>query len=209
MFYIIRYIVCGLVLVITLIVTKSQSHKIRKRIISFGIVIAIFYCSVCYPIEQLHGFDTPQEVFNYMYTGNIDFIEYGQESAYVSYRDSMSQSNFKSAVIAKEDDKYVIKVIGKIEEIYSFLDDGCSVKIYRVKNTEDYYITVFGIFDCDNIWDSDNNIFQFSKFGEVLSTTVYIKDINNYQINVKTANKQQTVEVQCSDNGNLQFSEVL
>lgn len=104
MFYIIRYIVCGLVLVITLIGTKRQSHKIMKRIISFGIVIAIFYCSVCYPIEQFHGFDTPQEVFNYMYLGDIDFVEYGQESAYISYRNSMRQNNFKSAVILKEYD---------------------------------------------------------------------------------------------------------
>lgn len=206
MFYIIRCIVCGAFLLLVFIIVKDKPHKVAKCLIAFGVVILMFYCSIYFPIEQVYGFNTPQEVFDYMYIGDIGFVEYGQDTAYVAYQSPIRQSEFKSAIIEKRDDKYIAKVVGKIDTIYSFLDDGCSVKIYSVKDTNDYYITIFGMFDQTSISDSDKNIFQFLSINDIGFTTVYIQNIDNYQLNIQMLNKQKTIEVNRSTNGSLEFS---
>lgn len=205
MFYIIRCVVCFVLIMITFITVRQKPHKILRLVVSLGMVVLIFYCSVCFPIEQVHKFNTPQEVFEYMYIGNIDFVEYGKDTAYIAYRNPNKQSVCKSAIIKKEGSKYVVKVVRKIDVLYSFLDDGCSVKIYSIKDSDDYYVTIFGIFDQSLIFDSDNNAFQFSSVNDVGFTTVYIRNIDNYQLNVQTANKQQLIKVERSDDGHLDF----
>lgn len=205
MFYIIRYVVCAAILLLTLIAAKKRPVKPAKRLAVFGIVVCLFYSSILFPIEQVHGFQTPQEVFHYMCVGNIDFVEYGQDTAYIAYHSPVNQGEIKSAVIEKREGKYIVKVVRKIDTVYSFLDDGCSVKIYNVKNTNDYYITIFGMFDTESVSDSENHIFQFLRTGDIGFTTVYIQNINSYQLHIPTPHKQQTIEVGCADDGSLKF----
>ena len=81
MFYIIRLVIACIAVLLALLFTKHTKN--RKRIVAIVLVmVAVLYqLSVVFPIEQIHKYDNVEEVFDYMYSGNIDFIEYGQDSA--------------------------------------------------------------------------------------------------------------------------------
>ena len=95
MFYIIRLVIACIAVLLALLFTKRTKN--RKRIVAIVLVmVAVLYqLSVVFPIEQIHKYDNVEEVFDYMYSGNIDFIEYGQDSAFVSFRQKSSPNRFR------------------------------------------------------------------------------------------------------------------
>lgn len=144
MFYIIRLVIACIAVLLALLFTKRTKN--RKRIVAIVLVmVAVLYqLSVVFPIEQIHKYDNVEEVFDYMYSGNIDFIEYGQDSAFVSFRQKPSPNRFRSAVILKKDGKYIVGFPKKNQRIYYCSGSGVSVSFYHLKDTNDYYLTIFG-----------------------------------------------------------------
>lgn len=193
MFYIVRIAIACIAVLLTLLFTKRTKN--RRRIVAIVIVmVAVLYqFSVVFPIEQIHKYDNAEEVFHYMYSGNIDFIEYGQDSAFVSFRRQSSPGSFRSAVILKKDGKYIVGFPKKIECIYSYSDSGADVDFYHLKNTNDYYLTIFGAVDTDSVSDSENHKFNFANGKMSSTTTVYIKDISNYSLTYTSFEHKYTI----------------
>ena len=205
MFYIVRIAIACIAVLLTLLFTKRTKN--RRRIVAIVIVmVAVLYqFSVVFPIEQIHKYDNAEEVFHYMYSGNIDFIEYGQDSAFVSFRRQSSPGSFRSAVILKKDGKYIVGFPKKIECIYSYSDSGADVDFYHLKNTNDYYLTIFGAVDTDSVSDSENHKFNFAN-GKMSSTTmVYIKDISNYSLTYTSLEHEYTISTYM-ENEELRFN---
>ena len=205
MFYIVRIAIACIAVLLTLLFTKRTKN--RRRIVAIVIVmVAVLYqFSVVFPIEQIHKYDNAEEVFHYMYSGNIDFIEYGQDSAFVSFRRQSSPGSFRSAVILKKDGKYIVGFPKKIECIYSYSDSGADVDFYHLKNTNDYYLTIFGAVDTDSVSDSENHKFNFAN-GKMSSTTmVYIKDISNYSLTYTSFEHKYTISTYM-ENDELRFN---
>lgn len=162
MFYIIRLVIACIAVLLALLFTKRTKN--RKRIVAIVLVmVAVLYqLSVVFPIEQIHKYDNVEDVFYYMYSGNIDFIEYGQDSAFVSFRQKSSSNSFRSAVILKKDGKYIVGFPKKNQRIYYYSGSGVSVSFYHLKDTNDYYLTIFGSVVPDSVSDSENHKFNFA-----------------------------------------------
>ncbi len=193
MFYIIRLVIACIAVLLALLFTKRTKN--RKRIVAIVLVmVAVLYqLSVVFPIEQIHKYDNVEEVFDYMYSGNIDFIEYGQDSAFVSFRQKSSPNRFRSAVILKKDGKYIVGFPKKNQRIYYYSGSGVSVSFYHLKDTNDYYLTIFGSVAPDSVSDSENHKFNFANGNISSTTTVYIKDISNYSLTYTGLEHEYTI----------------
>lgn len=205
MFYIVRIVIACIAVLLTLLFTKRTKN--RRRIVAIVIVmVAVLYqFSVVFPIEQIHKYDNVEDVFDYMYSGNIDFIEYGQDSAFVSFRQESSPNSFRSAVILKKDGKYIVGFPQKNERIYYCSGSGVSVSFYHLKNTNDYYLTIFGSVDTDSVSDSENHKFNFANGKMSSTTTVYIKDISNYSLTYTALEHEYTISTYM-ENEELRFN---
>ena len=194
MFYIIRLVIACIAVLLALLFTKRTKN--RKRIVAIVLVmVAVLYqdFSVVFPIEQIHKYDNVEDVFYYMYSGNIDFIEYGQDSAFVSFRQKSSSNRFRSAVILKKDGKYIVGFPKKNQRIYYCSGSGVSVSFYHLKDTNDYYLTIFGSVAPDSVSDSENHKFNFANGNISSTTTVYIKDISNYSLTYTGLEHEYTI----------------
>lgn len=193
MFYIIRLVIACIAVLLALLFTKHTKN--RKRIVAIVLVmVAVLYqLSVVFPIEQIHKYDNVEEVFDYMYSGHIDFIEYGQDSAFVSFRQKSSPNRFRSAVILKKDGKYIVGFPKKNQRIYYCSGSGVSVSFYHLKDTNDYYLTIFGSVAPDSVSDSENHKFNFANGNISSTTTVYIKDISNYSLTYTGLEHEYTI----------------
>lgn len=205
MFYMIRLVIACIAVLLAVLFTKRTKN--RKRIVAIVLVmIAVLYqFSVVFPIEQIHKYDNVEDVFHYMYSGNIDFIEYGQDSAFVSFRRQSSPGSFRSAIILKKDGKYIVGFPKKNECIYSYSDSGAGVDFYHLKNTNDYYLTIFGAVDTDSVSDSENHNFNFANGKMSSTTTVYINDISNYSLTYTSLEHEYTISTYM-ENGELRFN---
>ena len=182
MFYIIRLVIACIAVLLALLFTKHTKKRKRNVAVIFVMVALLYQFSVMFPIEQIHKYDNVEDVFYYMYSGNIDFIEYGQDSAFVSFRQKSSSNRFRSAVILKKDGKYIVGFPKKNQRIYCYSGSGVSVSFYHLKDTNDYYLTIFGSVAPDSVSDSENHKFNFANGNISSTTTVYIKDISNYSL---------------------------
>ena len=90
MFYIIRLVIACIAVLLALLFTKYTKKRKRNVAVIFVMVALLYQFSVMLPIEQIHKYDNVEDVFYYMYYGHIDFIEYGQDSAFVSFRQKSS-----------------------------------------------------------------------------------------------------------------------
>lgn len=193
MFYMIRLVIACIAVLLAVFFTKRTKKRKRNIVVIFIVVALLYQLSVMFPIEQIHKHDNVEDVFYYMYSGNIDFIEYGQDSAFVSFRQESSPNSFRSAVILKKDGKYIVGFPKKNQRIYYCSGSGVSVSFYRLKDTNDYYLTIFGDVDTDSVSDSENHNFNFANGKMSSTTTVYIKDISNYSLTYTALEHEYTI----------------
>ena len=107
----------------------------------------------CYPLENLFlSFDTPQSLFKYAGQGEIVEIAEGRESTALITK--KNDNNYSTFFINKKDNKYKIATFNASKIVSSKQHEAINITIYKVRNTDDYFIRIWGISD-DEIELSD------------------------------------------------------
>jgi len=144
------------------VVFKIRTSKIvRKKLVSFlMVVLCLILVSVSsmYPVENLFvNFKSPESVFNYANSGEIDDILYGKESSMVLY--TKQNNSGGHYIIPKTEKGYKIPNYFAAKKVASKFDKNGDFDVYNVSGTQDYYLVGITLSNTSeqNIVDSRNN----------------------------------------------------
>lgn len=171
----VRLIVWGLVLVIFNIIIKKATiaHKGRWRIISVVVCAVLASLSALIPVENVFvTYNSPESAFKYVNSCEAQLVVEGKETAFV---------------IGDKDDADIYLIVPKsksgwklgtgfnTKRILQKIDGETAVEVYRYKDTDDYYITVFDkTGEILDITDKNNSSFVYLKRTDnTLNTDIY------------------------------------
>ena len=141
----------------------------RKKLMSVSAVVlcmAVVSVTALFPVENLFIHSrSPESIFHYAGSGNIDEIIYGQESCLIVY--SNGNSTGGHYIIPKTENGYKIPNYFTTKRISHKFDENGLFDIYHVNGTQDYY--VFGTVDWN---DTDNRIAVYNEIGEKVDTNI-------------------------------------
>lgn len=127
-------------LILIVLISKSRYRSNRKTYI-LSAVICFILCSLLHglPIENyIYSFGSAEDVFSYTNWEKIQYIVDGEDSCLVVYETSPSTYSF--SFIGKEKDSYKILPQYSAKMISHKSDENGIIDVYRVKNTDDFYI---------------------------------------------------------------------
>ena len=157
-------LIVGTIVFIVIVVLVSKSHCRKKRgILIFSLVATMILTSLSslVPIENVFiHFSTPEKAFYYSASGTITGVMEGEQSAIILHRGNDASS---SSFIPKGKKGWKIGTFFTYREIASKLVDTRMITITNVKNTDDYYVTVWDPFATNivEITDSEGSNFQY------------------------------------------------
>ena len=163
MFKIIRLLFSLAVIVaVVLIIKKSNGRKKWLTIIAGVLVFAIgsILMSELPPEKFLRTFSSPQEVFNYSQQGEIVKVIEGEKSAMVLYTDEGEKGQ---CLIPKGENGWQLETLSTFKTVYFKRSENtkCTITIFRVKETDDYYVNVNSNFLDNEIEVSDSRNSDF------------------------------------------------
>lgn len=159
-----------------LLVRFVVKNKTAKKIF-FGCMLLVALALCTLPFENLFvKFDSPDDVFHYMKTGEIVAIDESGSSALIVYR--VREGKYSMMCTKKKDSKYSICLPGYEKQIAQATDGKLVFSIYRVGGTDDYYLRVFGFSD-EEIALSDNLETEFALSYEGSQETKSVIGIKN------------------------------
>ena len=163
MFKIIRLLFSLAVIVaVVLIIKKSNGRKKWLTIIAGVLVFAIgsALMSELPPEKFLRKFSSPQEVFNYSQQGEIVKVIEGEKSAMVLYTDEGEKGQ---CLIPKGENGWQLETLSTFKTAYFKRSENtkCTITIFRVKETDDYYVNVNSNFLDNEIEVSDSRNSDF------------------------------------------------
>lgn len=178
MYTIIRMLVVGIITVIVATLLVKKKPQYMKRIVIYSCIAWMIIPTALYlvPVENvLVGFNTPEEVFNYTTKGTIIDIVEGQDSAMIVYL--TEKKEYSAAFSRKENNKWKIVVSSS----YSCVTSPAEFFVFRIKKTNDYYLT--GVVPGKNTAVNDSNDSEFNVIGNGF-IYAYIGNIDDgYSIN--------------------------
>jgi hypothetical protein len=151
---------------------------LRKRLIRsksrFFIVAFVSYCvvgvAISNPIAEntFINFKTPQSVYSYTRTGEVDGILQGNESSMVF--GALENKGFEYVIVPKRDERYKIPSILSVRKISERNDTAGFFRVYHVLNTDDYYVV-------GSVYDKTGSVKVLDQNGHIVDTPV--KRLNN------------------------------
>lgn len=186
--YIIIRIIAGIIIFIGLWLLIKRSKIKNKRLLLISCFISILILtslSALCPIENLViSFSNPEKVFHYLHSGEITGTINGNSSSMILYR---SNDDNSWAIIPKGKNGWKIGTYFSYKEIFNKTIERRVVKVYNVKNTEDYYVIIWDPLATDVVDITDNKGAEFTHnmmANEVLSTKnvmyyTYVKNIRD------------------------------
>ena len=136
-----RYVTWFIVFALTInMIRKSKIVRKKFAVILMG-VLCLTLCSISFlfPVENLFiSFKSPQDVFNYYWSGKIKNIEYGRSSCLVIT--PVEKNGYSRLIIPKSATGYKIPSMFSIHTILYLFDADGSFEASHVSNTNDYYI---------------------------------------------------------------------
>lgn len=143
-FIVLRFVVFGLCFFIFYCLRKNSvcfSHR-RDALRAFVLATVITTLLTLVPIENAFAtFSSPENAFRYSNFGTIQQVVAGQKADFV-----VAKNGEKSiyAIFPKTDKGWKLSRWLDLELTTSVITEESTVSVYRYKNTEDYYVTVFG-----------------------------------------------------------------
>ena len=112
------------------------------------------------PEKFLRKFSSPQEVFNYSQQGEIVKVIEGEKSAMVLYTDEGEKGQ---CLIAKGKNGWQLETLSTFKTVYFKRTENtkCTIMIFRIKGTDDYYVNVNSNFLDNEIKVSDSRNSDF------------------------------------------------
>lgn len=185
MFWIIRIIICVVILIATIIILKKYLKKSFMWFFVLLIVLSLFYLSVLFPVEnRVAKFASPQQIFDYVYQGKVEKVISGKNSCFILY--SQSGSSVNSAIFKKEGNLYILNPLNNGKVISTLNKDGLDIRLYRVKDTNDYYITVFGFNNISTNTFNNLTDFQIINTDNSFVACAFVENISDYYFEIGT-----------------------
>ena len=152
LFMLTRYIILAVIFV-PLIIVLNKKKILKKKYAAPIIIVAFLLFSSAissFPVENAFlRFDTPEQAFYYVETGKYDYVVEGENSSMVVYK---KDSNTYSQIFLLKDEKgYMLNSFYGYALIDRIFDGNHALDIFKVKNTDDYYITGVLVSDASNI----------------------------------------------------------
>lgn len=152
----------AVIVAVVLTIRKNNGRKKWLTIIVGVLVFAIgsIFMSEFPPEKFLRTFSSPQEVFNYSQQGEIVKVIEGEKSAMVLYTDEGEKGQ---CLIAKGKNGWQVETLSTFKTVYfkKLENTKCTIMIFRIKGTEDYYVNVNSNFLDNEIKVSDSRNSDF------------------------------------------------
>lgn len=152
LFTLIRYTVSAIIFIPILIVLNKKK-LLRKKLVAIITIIAIIaFTSLIsiFPVENAFiRFDTPEQAFSYVETGKFDYVVEGESSSMVVYK--KDSSTYSQIFLLKDEKGYMLNSFYGYTLTDRLFDGNYALDIFKVKNTEDYYITGVLVSDTSNV----------------------------------------------------------
>lgn len=152
----------AVIVAVVLTIRKNNGRKKWLTIIVGVLVFAIgsIFMSEFPPEKFLRTFSSPQEVFNYSQQGEIVKVIEGEKSAMVLYTDEGEKGQ---CLIAKGKNGWQLETLSTFKTVYfkKLENTKCTIMIFRIKGTEDYYVNVNSNFLDNEIKVSDSRNSDF------------------------------------------------
>ena len=182
MYTFVRIIFWGIIFVVAClwIVKKSKIVK-KKRVVIIAFVLCSFFASASslIPIENLFlDFETPNGVFEYVRSGDVERVVVGSESTLLMYANE-DRSTHGYIIIPRIQGRYVIPSLFSVRRIFRRHDSDGLFSVYNVHGTRDYFI--IGQMTTTNITDViDSNGKDVEIESIELAGNVYLNLIRSY-----------------------------
>ena len=152
----------AVIVAVVLTIRKNNGRKKWFTIIVGVLVFAIgsIFMSEFPPEKFLRTFSSPQEVFNYSQQGEIVKVIEGEKSAMVLYTDEGEKGQ---CLIAKGKNGWQLETLSTFKTVYfkKLENTKCTIMIFRIKGTDDYYVNVNSNFLDNEIKVSDSRNSDF------------------------------------------------
>ena len=152
----------AVIVAVVLTIRKNNGRKKWLTIIVGVLVLAIGLAlmSELPPEKFLREFSSPQEVFNYSQQGEIVKVIEGEKSAMVLYTDEGEKGQ---CLIAKGKNGWQLETLSTFKTVYfkKLENTKCTIMIFRIKGTDDYYVNVNSNFLDNEIKVSDSRNSDF------------------------------------------------
>ncbi len=146
-----------LICLIRVIFKKTNFAKTIKIVLSVALgflLVAVIFI----PFKSILTYKTPEEVYQHIVGGEYLEVVEGQESSAFLYKSE--DDSVSTLFVLKDGDKYKKCSFFDFETIYSAFPNGVVVDLIHVKNTNDYYLLVWGIANDIQISDNLNTDFN-------------------------------------------------
>lgn len=163
MFKIIRLLFSLVVIVVVVLIIRKNNGRKKWFTIIVGVLvlaIGLTLMSELPPEKFLREFSSPQEVFNYSQQGEIVKVIEGEKSAMVLYTDEGEKGQ---CLIAKGKKGWQLETLSTFKTVYfkKLENIKCTIMIFRIKGTDDYYVNVNSNFLDNEIKVSDSRNSDF------------------------------------------------
>lgn len=146
MYYGLIRIIATVILFLLLILFLKHFKKKFSTILGLLIVVTISLALWFYPVENLFlSFDTPRSLFKYAGHGEIVEIVDGEGSTALITK--KGDNDYSTFFISKKDNKYKIAPFNASKMVSSKQYGSINITIYKVRNTDDYFVRIWGITD--------------------------------------------------------------
>lgn len=174
------------ILALTLILLFKKHKNKKVFLISIVILIAFTVAIFNIPFENLFfSFDSPSEVLSYAGQGEIIGIAENTDSAMLMTK--LNANQYSHFFVLKSGNKYKIADFNDGKKVAEEHYESITITIYNVKDTNDYYLNVWGTVSNETLLsDSCNTDFtvHYEKFSDRLTVTAIgaLSSIDNYRI---------------------------
>ena len=192
---ILRIIIISVLFIIFIVVQKRCRKALKKNRILIYILITMVLGALLFliPFENaFFNFSSPQAVFKYEFSGNIEAIVEGDKSTMIIYS---KNNTYSSTIIPKNQNGWKLGTALTYKIIATKYYEKCMVELHQFKDSNDYYVFVMDVFVPDstirNITDNRHSEFNYhlSEICGVDEVTyvyyTYIKKIGDgYKLNI-------------------------
>ncbi len=154
---------------------KIKMNRV-KHIITVVSCVLILLLLCIFPFENIFlSFETPEKAFQYAATGEIVETVTSSESVAMLYK--RGANTYSPFFAVKAGKGYKLCPFYSTEKIAQAHMDSLTISVYRLKNAEDYYITISGFAD-EKIDVSDTDASQFNLIYTEMSNNTVVNCIS-------------------------------
>lgn len=199
LFSVVRILLFVIILLICYFVIKKKIMMKERSLRMLSIFVAVIFIFVfSFIANAFISFSSPESAYRYSQNADVKLVVTGNTSDFVI---GEKGDKYVLAAVPKENAKWKVGLGSYIKIVSQFFSDDVSISVYQYKNTEEYYIVVFGLKGEElTIFDNRNSSFYtLNREASVVNKTYY-----SYYAYVNAFDEQYIITVNgkliCMDN---------